>query len=104
MTTTKAAAASDLNSSLNDFVVTEDAIKPDEKEQDNGRRKSQRIRRNHQLKMETRSCSSDQKMAESEDEHSSHDLDPPPHHGGGGRTTAEAAGDHRAEESAAMLT
>lgn len=69
VTTTKAAAASDLNSSLNDFVVTEDAIKADEKEQDNGRRKSQRIRRNHQLKMETRSCSSDQKMAESEDEH-----------------------------------
>ena len=67
--TTTVAAASDLNSSLNDFVVTEDAIKADEKEQDNGRRKSQRIRRNHQLKMETRSCSSDQKMAESEDEH-----------------------------------
>ena len=59
----------DLNSSLNDFVVTEDAIKADEKEQDNGRRQSQRIRRNHQLKMEKRSLySSDQKMAESEDE------------------------------------
>jgi hypothetical protein len=32
------------------------------------------------------------------------DLNALPHHGGGGRTTAEAAGDHRAEESAAMLT
>lgn len=68
-TSANTVSASDLNSSLNDFVVTEDAIKADEKEQDNGRRKSQRIRRNHQLKMETRSCSSDQKMAESEDEH-----------------------------------
>ena len=64
-----ATAETDLNSSLNDFVVTEDAIKADEKEQDNGRRQSQRIRRNHQLKMEKRSLySSDQKMAESEDE------------------------------------
>ena len=68
----EAAEAEELNSSLNDFVVTEDAIKADEAEDNSGnRRKSQRIRRNHQLKIEAEA----QKMAESEVEEAEEEED-----------------------------